>query len=155
EQLIFRATARILALASVTIALKLEGGGTHSRTVRPAKPTNDKQFWIKLLNLDLGAHPPSAAILALTLTAESRSTSKVQLGLLSPQLPESSGLDVTLARVRAIVGDENVGQAVLDDTHAPEAFHLEPFVVPTATPVETAKTELSSALRQLRPAEPV
>jgi protein ImuB len=155
EQLIFRATARILALASVTITLKLEGGGTHSRTVRPAKPTNDKQFWIKLLHLDLEAHPPSAAILALTLTAESGSTSKVQLGLFSPQLPDSSRLDVTLARIRAIVGDENVGHAVLDDTHAPEGFHLEPFLVRTATPVETAKTKLSSALRQLRPAETV
>ena len=43
EQLIFRATARILALASVTITLTLEGGGTHSRTVRPAVPTDDKR----------------------------------------------------------------------------------------------------------------
>ena len=155
EQLIFRVTARILALASVTITLTLEGGRTHSRTVRPAKPTNDKQFWIKLLHLDLEAHPPPAAILALTLTAESGSTSKVQLGLFSPQLPEPSRLDVTLARIRLVVGDENVGRAVLDDTHAPEGFHLEPFSVPSTTPVETEKTEVYSALRQLRPAEPV
>ena len=155
EQLIFRATARILALASVTITLKLEGGATHSRTVRPAKPTNDKQFLIKLLHLDLEAHPPPAAILSLTLTAEPGSTSKVQLGLFSPQLPEPSRLDLTLARIRLIVGDENVGRAVLDDTHAPEGVHLEPFSVPSTTSVETAKTELSSALRQLRPAEPV
>lgn len=155
ELLIFRATARILALVSVTITLKLEGGATHSRTVRPAKPTNDKQFWIKLLHLDLEAHPPPAAIRALTLTAESGSTSKVQLGLFSPQLPEPSRLDVTLARIRLIVGDENVGRAVLDDTHAPKGFHLEPFAVPSTTSVETEKAELSSALRQLRPAEPV
>jgi len=155
EQLIFRATARILALASVTITLKLESGGTHARTVRPAKPTNDKQFWIKLLHLDLEAHPPPAAILALTLTAESGSTSKVQFGLFSPQLPEPSRLDVTLARIRLIVGDENVGRAVLEDTHAQEGFHLEPFTVPPITSVKTEKTELSSALRQLRPAEPV
>jgi protein ImuB len=155
EQLIVRATARILALASVTITLKLEGGATHSRTIRPAKPTNDKQFWIKLLHLDLKAHPPQAAILALALNAESVSTSKVQLGLFSPQLPEPSRLDVTLARIRLVVGDENVGRAVLDDTHAPEGFHLEPFSVPSTTPVEAAKTKVSSALRQFRPVEPV
>ena len=39
EQLILRAKARILALASVTITLSLEGGGSHIRTVRPALPT--------------------------------------------------------------------------------------------------------------------
>lgn len=70
EQLILRATARVLALASLTITLALEGGASHSRTVRPALPTNDQQLWIKLLHLDLEAHSPQAAILSLTLTAE-------------------------------------------------------------------------------------
>ncbi len=55
----------MLALASVTITLTLEGGATHTRTVRPALPTNDKQLWLKLLHLDLEAHPPQAAILAV------------------------------------------------------------------------------------------
>ena len=68
EQLIVRATARVLALASVTIRLSLEGGASHSRTVRPALPTNDRHLWIKLLHLDLEAHPPHAAILSLRVT---------------------------------------------------------------------------------------
>ena len=66
EQLVLRATARVLALASVCVELKLEGGGTHTRMVRPALPSNDRQMWIKLLHLDLEAHPPQAAILALS-----------------------------------------------------------------------------------------
>jgi protein ImuB len=151
EQLIFRATARILVLASVTITLKLEGGSTHRRTVRPGQPTNNQQFWIKLLHLDLEAHPPQAAILALTLTAEPGSPSKVQLGLFTPQLPEPTRLDVTLARIRAIVGDENVGRAVLDDTPSLEGFHLEPFIVPPRAPVESLDVPSPSALRQIRP----
>jgi len=44
EQLILRATARVFALASVTITLKLEGSTTHVRTVRPALPSNDRQL---------------------------------------------------------------------------------------------------------------
>ena len=104
EQLILRATARVLALASVMVTLTLEGGGLHTRTVRPALPNNNRQLWIKLLHLDLEAHPPRAAILSLSLSAEPGSTSKVQLGLFSPQLPEPMRLDVTLARIRAIVG---------------------------------------------------
>ena len=134
DQLILRAKARILALASVTITLSLEGGASHSRTVRPALPTTDKQLWIKLLHLDLEAHPPQAAILAVALHAEPGSTSKVQLGLFSPQLPEAARLDVTLARISAIVGEGNVGRAVLEDTHAPEGFRMEPFTVPSDKP---------------------
>lgn len=155
EQVILRATARVLALASVTITLKLEGGTTHARTVRPALPTTDRQLWLKLLHLDLEAHPPQAAIVAVMLEAEPGRTSKVQLGLFSPQLPEPTRLDVTLARIRAIVGDENVGRAVLSNTHAPDAFHIEPFQVPSTKPAEIETTATRPALRRIRPAEAI
>lgn len=153
DQLILRAKARILALASVTVSLTLDGGGMHSRTVRPALPSVDKQLWIKLLHLDLEAHPPSAAMMAVTLHAEPGSTTKVQLGLFSPQLPEASRLDVTLARIRAIVGEENVGRAVLQDSHANEAFRIEPFTVPAGDSEISAQNGGRIAMRQLRPVE--
>lgn len=150
EQLILRATARIVALASVTITLYLDGGDLHTRSVKPAQPTNDKQLWLKLLHLDLEAHPPHAAILTVDLHAEPGNTSKVQLGLFSPQLPEPGRLDVTLARIAALVGESNVGQAVLEDTHAPEGFHMEPFKVTSETSVsESTRTQVG--LRQFRP----
>jgi protein ImuB len=157
EQLILRATARVLALASVTVSLSLEGGASHTRTVRPALPSNDRQMWIKLLYLDLEAHPPQAAILSLALTAEPGSTSKVQLGLFSPQLPEPMRLDVTLARIRAIVGEDCVGRPVLTDTHRPDSFRVEPFAASgTASSSMKGKVDRSvAAMRQLRPAERV
>jgi protein ImuB len=161
EQLILRASARVLALASVTVTLTLEGGGLHARTVRPALPNNNRQLWIKLLHLDLEAHPPQAAILSLTLTAEPGSTSKVQLGLFSPQLPEPMRLDVTLARIRAIVGKDAVGRAVLADTHQPDRFRMEPFAIPSGSPAASGSsgprgTDVPlAAVRQLRPAERV
>lgn len=153
EQLILRATARVLALASVSITLSLEGNGIHTRTVRPALPTNDRQLWLKLLHLDLEAHPPQAAILAVVLDAEPGTTSKVQLGLFSPQLPEPSRLDVTLARIHAIVGDGNVGRAVLEDTHRSDGFRVEPFRVPSSKSLEIGATLMRPAMRRLRPAE--
>jgi len=155
DQLILRAKARIFALASITITLTLEGGTTHTRAVRPALPTNDKQLWIKLLHLDLEAHPPCAAILSLTLKAEPGSTSKVQLGLFSPQLPEPMRLDVTLARIRAIVGEDSVGRAVLKDTHQSDGFYMEPFTVPAGSVSAVAPGHPRSASRQLRPAEDI
>jgi protein ImuB len=164
DHIIARATAQILALASVTVTLALEGGSTHTRphtrTVRPALPNNDRSLWLKLLHLDLQAHPPPAAILFVTLTADPGSTSKIQLGLFSPQLPEPDRLDVTLARIRAIVGpqdsDTRVGRAVLEDTHRPDSFRMEPFALPaTSSTVPTPQAQSRSAHRRLRPPEPL
>jgi protein ImuB len=139
DQLILRAKSHVLALASVTITLALDGGSTHTRTVRPALPTTDKQLWLKLLRLDLEAHPPLAPILALTLGAEPGSTSKVQLGLFSPQLPEAARLDMTL----------------LQDTHAQEGFRMEPFTVPSGESAVILPPETRAPMRQLRPPEMV
>jgi protein ImuB len=153
DQLILRAADRVLAIASVTVTLTLEGGATHMRTVRPALPSNDKQLWIKLLHLDLEAHPPQVAILALTLTAEPGSISKEQLGLFAPQLPAPAHLDITLARIRNIVGDECVGRVVLRDAHGPDAFRMEPFAIPSTQPLNAPPASLLASVRQLRPPE--
>ncbi len=168
DQLIARASAQILALASVTVTLALEGGSTHTRTVRSALPGNDRRLWLRLLHLDLQAHPPSAPILSLTVTADPGSTSKVQMGLFSPQLPEPGRLDITLARIRAILGsrlgpgsaDSRVGRAVLEDSHRPDTFRMEPFTLPTTTPTLPAalpvpQAQARSARRRLRPPEPI
>lgn len=155
QQLIVRATARVLALASITVTLGLEGGSTHARSVRPALPTNDRQLWLKLLHLDLEAHPPQAPILALSLTADPGSTSKVQLGLFTPQLPEPMRLDVTLARIRAIVGESNVGSPVLQDTHRFGMVRVDPFSMANKSSSWASAAFTGSAMRILRPAESV
>jgi protein ImuB len=155
EQLIARAANRALALRSVTILLFLEGGDPHSRTVRPALPSSDRQLWIKLIHLDLEAHPPGAAILSLRLTAEPGYTSKVQLGLFTPQLPDATRLDVTLARIRAIVGEDAVGSPVLSDTHRPDSCTLQPFRIDPGEGSRSSSPQSLTALRQLRPPEDV
>jgi protein ImuB len=153
DQLIVRAQSRILAVASITLHLGLEGGTTHSRRVRPALPNSDRKLWLRLIHLDLQAHPPQTAILSLTLSAEPGITGKMQLGLFSPQVPEPMRLDVTLARIRSIVGEGCVGQAVLKDTHRPDAFRIEPFVVPSSTASDRKVGTKRLAMRQLRPPE--
>ena len=153
EQLIIRATNRVLALSSVTVMLSLEVGASHSRTVRPALPTNARKLWLKLLHLDLESHPPNASILSVRLTAESGNPSKVQLGLFSPQLPEASRLDVTLARISAIVGEDCVGSPLLTDTHRPDTFQIKPFEVLAPSHTLPTGDPLKAAMRQIRPAE--
>lgn len=157
DQLILRASTHALALTSVTVALSLEDDSSHTRTIRPALPSNDRQLWIKLIHLGLEARPPQAAILALTLAADPGSTSKVQLGLFSPQHPEAERLDVTLARIRSIVGENNVGHAVLNDTHRPDSFLMAPFVASPETKArpDAGVRDVRAALRQLRPPEKI
>ena len=134
DHLLARAAARVLALASITLTCTLEDGTSYTRTVRPALPSNDKRLWLKLLHLDLEAHScapsrerdgdpePQAAIVAVTMQGEPGKLGQTQLGLFSPQLPEGARLEVTLARIRALVGEGNVGRAALQDTHAAGEF---------------------------------
>ena len=163
DQLIRRAMARSLALASVTVKLTLDGAAPqdarqecvaaseHIRTVKPALPLMDRDLLLKLLHLDLQAHPPSAAITAIHLTAEPGDRSKVQLGLFSPQLPEPTRLDITMARIAALVGEDRVGRVRLLDTHRPDSFVMERFVSPSNLAPKDAVNGNAVALRRLRP----
>jgi len=154
-----RAAGRALALRSLTVEMGLEGGGTHGCAIRPAVPTIDRKFLLKLLQLEIGAHPPQAAVVRLVLRAEAGVQSKVQLGLFAPQTPEPSRLDVTLARLRAMVGEERVGSPVLEDTHRADGFRMEGFLIPGPQMQGTGGThdvEIQKsprmALRRVRPA---
>ena len=156
RQLLVRAGLRALALASVTVTFGLEAAPDHSRTVRPALPLFDHALLLKLVQLDLQAHPPCAGILAISLSAEPGPRAEIQAGLFTPQTPEPARLEVTLARLSALVGEERVGRARLLDTHAPEGFRMERFSLtdaPRRFSSQASETVLRNgiALRRLRP----
>ena len=130
DALIARAGARALGLASLTTHLQLEGGATHTRTLNPALPVCDRLLLLKLLQLDLAAHPPSAGVLVVSVTAEPGVRSNVQCGLFSPQTPEPLRLEVTLARLVALVGEGRVGCPQLADSHTPNSFSVQQFTPP-------------------------
>ncbi len=150
DQLLARAQNRALALASVTVKLGLDGGGEHERTIKPALPVLQRDVLLKLLHLDIQGNPPATGVMSIHLHAEPGDRSKVQLGLFAPQMPEALRLDVTLARIGALVGEDRVGRARLRDTHAHDGFIMERFTVP---PTTVKKTELryALALRRYRP----
>lgn len=148
--LVARAASRALSLASLSMHLKLAEGRTHQGTIRPALASTDRKFLLKLLQLEFAAHPPQAAVHAFTLSAEAGQSSKVQLGLFAPQTPEPSRLDVTIARLKAIAGEDRVGSPVLEDSNRPGSFRMNQFVVSTGGTVEKADGP-RMALRRMRP----
>jgi protein ImuB len=156
--LVARAGARALSLASLQVQMKLEGEHAYRRVIRPAIPTIDRKFLLKLLQLEIAAHPPQAAVLSLTLSAEAGQSIKVQLGLFAPQTPDPSRLDITIARLKAIAGEDRVGSPVLEDTHRPGSFRMEHFSVAnmqSSAAESNAPAQTRMALRRLRPPVPV
>jgi protein ImuB len=153
--LIGRALCRALSLASIHIEMSLEHSLTYKRRLQPAIPSTDRKFLLKLLQLELAAHPPQAAIVSLTLTADVGHQSNIQLGLFAPQAPEPSRLDVTLARLKAMVGSDRVGYPALLDSHCPGSFEMRDFIVRNqpSQPKQTSTT--CTSLRRIRPPHPL
>jgi len=152
--LVARSVARALSLASLTVQMELVGGSVYRRLIRPALPSADRRFLLKLLQLEIAAHPPQAAVCSFALTAEAGQSSRMQLGLFAPQTPEPSRLDVTIARLKAIVGEDRAGSPVLEDTHRPGSFRMEGFAVGSETKVSKSERP-RTALRRMRPPMPV
>jgi protein ImuB len=98
------------------------------RTLRLPLPMLDPKLFLKLLQLDLNAHPPGAPIIKIHLIAEPARPRSAQGGLFLPPSPEPEKLELTLARIVGLVGESRVGSLELLDTHSPESFRMRRFV---------------------------
>ena len=117
-----RLEERALAAIELRVRLTLERANEHVRAIRLPVPMRSPRIFLKLLELDLMEHPPSAPILKVAITAEPSKPRITQNGLFIPLAPEPEKLEVTLARIAALVGHQNVGTPELLDTHRPGAF---------------------------------
>jgi protein ImuB len=127
-----------------------------SRTLRLPLPMLDAKLFLKLLQLELNAHPPGAPILKIHLAAEPARPRSAQGGLFLPPSPEPEKLELTLARIAALVGESRVGSAEILDTHRAGGFRMKKFVPAegsTENPRKVSAEEKSSvtALRMFRP----
>jgi len=126
------------------------------RTLRLPLPMLDAKLFLKLLQLDLNAHPPGAPIVKIHLAAEPARPRSAQAGLFLPPSPEPEKLELTLARIAGLVGDDRFGSLELLDTHRAEAFRMRRFTPASeaeAKPQKTAEEKSAvAALRMFRPA---
>jgi len=178
QQLCARLEARALATQELRLSLDLENGAHGEeifwkdvgagavarparqhfhRTLRLPVPLLDPKTFLKLLQLDLQAHPPGAPIVKIHLAAEPVRPRAAQSGLFLPPSPEPEKLELTLARIAGIVGENKVGSLTLLDTHRPEGFQMQRFA-PAETReksgTEKDSDDLVTALRIFRPAAP-
>ena len=92
------------------------------------------------------------------LAAEPARPRSAQGGLFLPPSPEPEKLELTLARIAGMVGENKVGALELLDTHHPDGFRMRRFVAEVArkipqkkTPDSAAATAAVTALRRFRP----
>src|SRR4030095_6851562 len=124
DQICSRLRSRNLATHEVRLAL-----GNYVRVLNLPLPVRNSRLLTKLFILDLEARPPGVAIKRVEVEAIPTKPRIVQNGLFVPLSPEPEKLELTLARLKAVVGEENVGTADILDTHRPDAFSLAPFRV--------------------------
>src|SRR5713226_52117 len=145
EQVCARLRARALAVQELHLNLELattqsnvcaSSTRTFIRALRLPTPMLDAKVFLKLLQLDLQAHPPGAPIVKIHLSADPARPRALQSGLFQPVFPEPEKLELTLARIAGIVGEERVGSVELLDTHREGAFVMRHFA-----PVEHASAE--------------
>ncbi len=142
EQVCARLRARALAVQVLHLNLELAAAQPNdresftrtftrtqkfTRTLRLPTPLLDAKVFLKLLQLDLQAHPPGAPIVKIHLSADPARPRALQSGLFQPVFPEPEKLELTLARIAGIVGEGRVGSVELLDTHREGAFAVRHF----------------------------
>ena len=122
------------------------------RILRLPLPMRDPKLFLKLLQLDLNAHPPGAPIVKIHLAAEPARPRLAQGGLFLPPSPEPEKLELTLARIAGLVSEPRVGSLELLDTHRTEGFRMRRFVsgATSETKRQKAPGEEKSAVAALR-----
>ena len=91
------------------------------------EPTNDVEILFRMLHTHLENFTSTSPIIAVALKAETTKPSFEQFHLFETALRDPARLTETLARLTGLLGAERVGTPVLEETHRPDAFRLEPF----------------------------
>jgi protein ImuB len=141
QQACLRLVSRSLATNQFEVGLDLEARQVtteqstehYERVWRLPLPIQDSRVLFRLARLDLEKNTFSAPIKKITVRVTPVKPRTVQHGLFALVSPETEQLEITLARIRCLVGntDENciecVGSPAVLDSHRPDNFAVIPF----------------------------
>lgn len=153
--ILHKAVEHAYAVRILTTILALDKGQTHSVRVAPANPTQNRDALLKLISLELQAHPPQSEVFAVRLDADPAKPQSAQRGLFQAQFPEPDKLNLLLARLRSIAGEDNVGSPQLANSHRDDAFTMVPFRPELDNGAVKANSTMRPSLRMLRPPQSV
>ncbi len=113
-----RLRSQSLAAAAIRLTLNRE-----ERTLALPFPTRDAKLLLKLIEHSLERQPPAEPVERVHLELMPTQPRRLQHGLFLPAAPEPEKLELTLGKIRALVGEPNAGYPELFDTHRPNAGH--------------------------------
>ncbi len=127
EHLSLRLGSVYLVAKELTLRITFANKQQYERCFKIPQPTNDVDLLFRMLHTHLENFKSEHPITAVLLDTEPAKPAKQQFGLFETSLRDPNQLYETLARLIALLGSDRVGTPVLDETHRPDAFHLEPF----------------------------
>src|SRR6266404_8909134 len=137
EQLMLRLTGIYLVTKELTLQITfanlrrdepaVAGKQFYERVFKIPQPTNDVDLLFRMLQTHLENFRSEHPIVAVALSAQPIKPAKEQFGLFETTLLKPYQLSETLARLPALLGSERVGTPVIEETHRPDAFRMEPF----------------------------
>jgi protein ImuB len=156
EQLTLRLSGIYLVAKELTLQITFADKQIYERVFKIPQPTNDVDLLFRMLQTHLENFKSDHPIIAVALIAEPIKPAREQFGLFEITLRNPSQLSETLARLIALLGADRVGTPVLEETHRPDAFRLEPFAwqggaIDLNRP-KTIKPRFRLGLRRFRPA---
>jgi len=138
EQLAVRLGALYLVAKELTLRITFGNKQTYERVFKIPQPTNDVDLLFRMLHTHLENFRSEHPIVAVALSAQPSKPAKEQFGLFETTLRNPHQLSETLARLTALLGANRVGTPVLEETHRPDAFRMEPFCPTGILPVGQA-----------------
>lgn len=127
EQLATRLSVLYLVAEQLRLHITFDNRDRSERIFDIPQPTNDVDVLFRVLHTYLESFKSEYPIVAVSLEAHPAKPVRQQFGLFETALRNPTQLAETLARLIALLGPERVGTPVAEDTHQPDAFHLEPF----------------------------
>jgi protein ImuB len=154
QQFSVRLGALHLVASELQLEITFSDKSCYSRRFKIPEPTNSMEILFRMLHMHLENFTSESPIIAVALQAETTRPSFEQFHLFETALRDPARLTETLARLTGLLGAERVGTPVLEETHRPDAFRMEPF----AWQLPETKSELppltGSALRRFRSSLP-
>ena len=133
------------------------GKQIYERVFKIPQPTNNVDLLFRMLQTHLENFRSEHPIVAVALSAEPIKPAGEQFGLFETTLRNPCQLSETLARLTALLGPDRIGTPVLEETHRPDAFRMQPFSWHLNSATDNGGRSsplhiLCGALRRFRPA---
>src|SRR5437764_3022266 len=127
EQLAIRLSGIYLVTKELTLRITFMDKQIYERIFKIPQPTNNVDLLFRMLHTHLENFKSEYPIVAVALSAHPIKPAREQFGLFETTLRNPHQLSQTLARLTALLGADRVGTPVLEETHRPDAFQIEPF----------------------------